>query len=83
MPQVKSYPLPPRLEMKQLELKKYDFYYRSMSRLMALSDISGPLRFHYAEKNSNLEWNNPTQLKKFRLRYSTKNQADYFGETTV
>ena len=40
--------------MKQIELTNYEFENQGMSRLMALSGISGPPGFHYVAKNQQL-----------------------------
>ena len=49
--------------MKQVELTEYEFEYRRMSRLKALSGISGPSGMHCSE-----------ETQRFPLKYSSKSR---------
>ena len=53
--------------MKKVELKKYEFEYRDMSRLSALSGTSGPLGIQCREGN---QWFSLEFLNKAEKRYT-------------
>ena len=48
-------------------MKKNHFEHRTMSRLIALSSISGPSRFYYREKIITLNRNSVAQVKKIQI----------------
>ena len=66
--------------MLEVYLKKNQFDYRSMSRLIALSGNSGSSTLHCIEKD---HWNFPTQIERVRLIPQRKTLISTSVETRV